>query len=393
MDRVSFGNQPHRSPLDGRRIAVTGRLAALSRADAVRLIGESGGRYCRGVSRATSLLVVGLDGWPLRKDGRLTHNLRRARVLQNRGVPIEILPEDRWLRLLGLDDLQSSIGRLYPLDQVSRVAGVPGERVRSWIRAGLVRPVETVRSVACFDFRQIAAVKRLEELTQSGVTAARLRRSLKQLEAWLPEAAGWLARLDSWGAAGRFVIRSPDGRLAELSGQRLFDFGSEEAEPVSVPYEGVPVDPDEDFERAVELELAGRFAEAAAEYRSWLAQFGPDAEVCFNLGNALFALGETEAAVERFRQAVEIDPGCAAAWSNLGSVLAELGECDEAIAALRKALRLDPGRSEAVYNLADILEDLGRGAEALTWWEAYLRFDEASEWAEYARGRLGRPAG
>ena len=73
----------------------------------------------------------------------------------------------------------------------------------------------------------------------------------------------------------------------------------------------------------------------------------------FNLANVLSESGHGEAAVEAYRQAVELDPSYAAAWNNLGLELAASGKSDEAVNAWQKSVGVDPTLSDAVFNLAD----------------------------------------
>jgi BRCT domain type II-containing protein len=62
--------------LRGQCVAVTGRLAALSGEEAQRLVRSRGGRLGGGVSRETTLLVVGPQGWRQVKVGRLLAQMR-----------------------------------------------------------------------------------------------------------------------------------------------------------------------------------------------------------------------------------------------------------------------------------------------------------------------------
>jgi tetratricopeptide (TPR) repeat protein len=114
---------------------------------------------------------------------------------------------------------------------------------------------------------------------------------------------------------------------------------------------------------------------------------GPDAQLCFNLANVLNAQGQKQSAIERFRQAVEIDPSFADAWNNLGIALCEIEQLEEACAAFRSALHAEPENYLAHYNLADALEEIGLQDDAIPHWKAYLRYDSASERGAYARGR------
>jgi superkiller protein 3 len=102
----------------------------------------------------------------------------------------------------------------------------------------------------------------------------------------------------------------------------------------------------------------------------------------------LYLLGRLEAAIERFRQAVELDPEYAEAWNNLGNALAEAGRIAGAIYALRQALEIAPHYADAHYSLAEALEEHGRCHEAQPHWKAYLRQEAVGERADYARHRL-----
>src|SRR5882762_4859455 len=88
--------------LRGKQVAFTGRLASLTRAEAAQLVAANGGSYVATVNRQTALLIVGQDGWPLQKDGRLTNNLRQAQALQSAGHNITVLAEDELLTRLGM---------------------------------------------------------------------------------------------------------------------------------------------------------------------------------------------------------------------------------------------------------------------------------------------------
>src|SRR6202158_838720 len=52
--------------------------------------------------------------------------------------------------------------------------------------------------------------------------------------------------------------------------------------------------------------------------------------------------GDLVAAADLFEQAAELAPGFASAWFTLGQIREQLGECDAAIAAFREALAADP---------------------------------------------------
>ena len=84
-----------------------------------------------------------------------------------------------------------------------------------------------------------------------------------------------------------------------------------------------------------------------------------------NLGVALKELGKLDAAVARYRRALELKPDFTEAHNNLGVALEELGKPAEAAASCRRALGLKPDCAEAHNNLGNALKDLGELGEAV----------------------------
>jgi len=91
--------------------------------------------------------------------------------------------------------------------------------------------------------------------------------------------------------------------------------------------------------------------------------------ILLNRGVALANAGNFPQAEEAFRQAIELNPDYAKAYSNLGFVLKLSGRLDEAAACLNQAIKLNPNFPDAYNNLSLVLMDTGRLAEA----EACLR--------------------
>ena len=114
------------SNLRDREIAITGRMASMSRDDAIRAIRRAGGKYTTTPKQTTTLLVIGSDGPPLDNEGRPTQTLLRARELQGRGQSLDIIDEDAFITRLGLP-----IGdRLYTIAQLSRILDTPVAEIR-----------------------------------------------------------------------------------------------------------------------------------------------------------------------------------------------------------------------------------------------------------------------
>ena len=375
--------------LRGRKVAFTGRLASMTRAEAAALVRRRGGQWVADVSRNTSFLVIGQEGWPIRRDGRLSRKLREARRLQ-RTHPVAIMSEGEFLDRLGLETPPLD-RQCYSTSRLSELLRVPGSRIRQWVQQGLVHPVQSLGGVHYFDFRQVSWIKTLCDLVEAGAGTGRIRRSLEQLRQWLPDVESCLDRLAVLEKDGRLLVRLDEDRLVEATGQGLFDFG-DDSPPATVQAVRGPQTSEQWFDLGCSHEEAERYLEAERAYRQALRLSGPVAQTCFNLGNVLYALGRKGQAAERFSQAAELLPDYADAWNNLGNVLQELGQHDDAVAALRRAVDLDPASADAHYNLADALDGLKRIEEARAHWQCYLHFEPSGPWADYARRRLTQTA-
>ena len=371
--------------LRGNRVAFTGRLACMTRTEASKLVKAHGGTFTPTVNERTSILVVGQEGWPLQKDGRLTAKLQNAQELQRIGYSIQIVQEQEFLCRLGLDSTEG-IRRLYTTSQLTKLLSLSRGRLRSWIRADLIHPEETVDGLDYFDYSQVVSAKTLAELTQAGIKSDSIRRSLEQLRRWLPNMDQPLAQLAVLERDGELFMRVEDA-LVEPSGQRLLDF---EEGPESFRFSATQnlTSAEEWFELACEHEDAGRLPHAVEAYRQALLAGGPDRDASFNLANVLYAMNQKPQAVERYYQVLELDRTFVEAWANLGVVLREMKRRSDAQTAFETALKVNPQYADAHYNLAELLEEMGRHAEARPHWQIYVRQDPQSEWGRYARRRL-----
>ena len=380
-----------RGLLCGQRVSITGRLASMTRLQAIERIGLSGGSYVTTPDQHTDMLVVGLEGWPLRKDGRLTHSLHRARELRAAGAAIRVASEVEFMAALGLEGRQDDLHRLYTTEQLSRILEVEVAEIRSWVRSGLIRPQKVVRRLCYFDFRQVASAKALLNLMRAGATPARIRKSLEQLQSWLPGTEISTTQLQTLEQGGPVLVRLHGGQLAEPCGQLRLDFrGKAPGQPTAARelFTSGRRAPHEWFTLGVRAEEEGDLEQAARHCHQALLTGGPQAEIAFNLGNVLHGLGRPGEAVQRFMQAVEIEPDYVEAWNNLGNTLAELDRFDEALVAYERALLVEPAYADAHFNLAETLEQLGRRAAARPHWEAYLVQDPDSSEAAYVQKRL-----
>jgi len=89
--------------------------------------------------------------------------------------------------------------------------------------------------------------------------------------------------------------------------------------------------------------------------------------------------GDLDAAMAAFREAVEIDPGFAPAYTGIATVAIEQGDYGQAAAAAEKAVELDPENFRALQLRYDAYRNLGDDAKADAAAEALKEAGDISE--------------
>ena len=406
--------------LAGQRIAFTGTLASMTHRQAQQVVEEHGGQPTEHVGKATTLLVVGEEGWPLEADGRPSVKLVQAQKLRAEGAELRIVSESDWLGFVGLDDRRSQLDQVYTPAMLSQLLGVSVHQVRRWERLGLVRAVRRVHRLPFFDLREVASAQRLAQLLASGVPPDKVRDSLCRIEQVVRDPRGALAQLELLSRAGDLAFRDRQGRLTTVRGQRLIEFEAPPANPVE-PIGTIPahsthpappatsthrVDDQEPLPPAVGREQWGRvewFEEGqrlaaegdlgpAAEALRMSLMLDHDApEVQFQLADVLYRQGHERAALERFYVAVELDRQYLEAWTHIGCLHAGLGDELAAIDAFAIALELHPDAADVHYHKAEAHRQRGEADLARTHYTRYLALNQRGPWADLARERLAAP--
>jgi tetratricopeptide (TPR) repeat protein len=433
-------------PLAGERVAFTGTLASMTHRQAHEVVERNGGTATEHVSRHTTMLVVGEEGWPLDPDGETSRKLQQVTAWNQErdeghrtsaggttrlesAEPIRILTESQWLHLVGLDERRDEMHRLYTPAMLSRTLDVSVGTIRRWERLGLIRAVRKIHRLPYFDFQEAAGVRRLSQLLEDGVPPKRLEAALAGLRDVLGVDRP-LAQLEILARDARLVYRDGAGLVEATSGQRLLEFDDEAARaderpdaprshggdehdsgaaaprifaadescPHTIPLrasrsaggaaDGAPLSAEQWFAEACLRLEADNVDAAIASLRQCLMRKPSDAEFQFHLADALYRAGRTDGALERYHAAVESDPEYIEAWTQLGCLYLERGEPEMALPAFETALEIHADYPDAHLHAAEALRQLGREPEAICHWKAYLGFDSRGPWAEETRERL-----
>lgn len=406
--------------LRGDVIAFTGTLASMTHRNAFAVVEEHGGVAAQHVSKKTTLLVVGEEGWPLEADGQPSQKLQQFTALQEEDDGRRLLSESDWLFLVGLESRRREIRNEQTPAMLSQLLDVPVNVIRGWKRMGLIRAVRTVGRLPYFDFQEVAGARRLVELLAAGVPENQLKAGLQTLEKLLPGTVRPLSQFEILVQNSRLLYRDERGLIDPISQQRCFDFGAShqtaEANELGETTKGVaaetdlPVTLSLEKSRGAETISAGDdrlqwtatewfhegcrlldddcAASAVEAFRLSLMDRPGDAVTHFSLGEALYRLGNSRGALERYYAAVECDHHYLEAWMQIGSLHAESDDFEAAVQAFEVALSIDRDCPDAHWHKADLLCRLGRSQEAVPHWEAYLQHDTRGPWAESARQHL-----
>ena len=369
----------------GERVAFTGKFATLTRTQAEGLVARASGQSTSGMTARTTMLVVGMRGWPLMNSGHVTSKLAEAERLRAAGRPVRILSESDFRETLGLDAPLLGGPKSLTVAQVCAALGIDARTLQRWEHCGLVRS-----RGGQYDFEDLVSLRTVTGLIARGVSPTVIRRSLDAIGTLLPSVERPLAQLRILVSDKGELVAEIEEALLTTSGQLEMRFDAPADRDPPRPLALVRADA-RDAEAWIEAglghESAGDLEKAEHAYRRAAALDPGDAVPQFNLGNVLMAAGRLEAAAERFAQAVALDPSHSRAWFNLAHVQDALKDRQSALRYLRRAVAADPAFADAHYNLADLAERLGDTDTAAAAWDEYVRLDPGSEWGAEARRR------
>jgi Flp pilus assembly protein TadD len=395
--------------LDGRRIAILGKLSGMSRRNAEQLVRNHGGQVALQIDAETQLAVVQDEAGDFAQivggEGLFSESARAAW----RDGRLQLIRESEFWARLGLIDADKEVQRLYTPAMLAELVKLPVNAIRHWHRRGRLIAARTVGRLPYFDFEEVYVARRLAELISAGCSLSVVDRKLDELARLQPGMQRPLADANVLVTGNRLYVRRGDS-VTEPTGQLLIEFDASNASPSDadndlrtiLPFDGVgrnaagstaadaPASrgPGELRSLALDFEENGEPARAIEVYRAILMSGDYTAEDHFCLAELLYRNGDLSAARERYYGAIELDEDYVEARANLGCVLAEQGELTLAEAAFRGALRYHPGFADAHFHLARLLDAMNRPHEASRHWQEFLALAPASPWAEEAHDRI-----
>ena len=199
--------------------------------------------------------------------------------------------------------------RLYTPAMLAELLNVPVSIIRRWHRRKLIVPVREVRRLPYFDFQEVATARQLAALLAAGASPAAIERKLAELSRYVPDVERPLAQLSVIVQGQQLLLRQGEG-LIEPGGQLRFDFDAldhreqvaEEPAPVAghcpaAERQDIVIGSGRDAgSGGASWRTTGSWSRRPSCYRAVLAATGPTPEVCFQLAELLYRLGDVSAA-------------------------------------------------------------------------------------------------
>ncbi len=380
-------NPPQADDLSGKRVAVVGKLAGMSRKEVYAALREANATAVDRLDDRVDIVVFGEEELSVIGDQHAFADDLQEKAARGE---LQFISETTLWQWLGLIEPQQKLHRLYTPAMLADLLGVPKAIIRRWHRRGLIIPARQVRSLPYFDYQEVANAKQLAAMLASGMSPDRIERKLSEISQYLPNVQRPLVQLSVMIEGRDILLRQGEG-LVEPGGQMRFDFDRDDTFNPLLSDDSALATPESATEwdaRAADFEDDENLDEAIRCLRMALQVGGPSAERSFRLAELLYRAGHLAGAIERYHTAIELNPDLIEARANLGCVLAESGQLVEAVAALEEAISYYDDYCDAHYHLARILDDLGRQREAQPHWEKCLQLNPDSPWADEAYARL-----
>ncbi len=102
----------------------------------------------------------------------------------------------------------------------------------------------------------------------------------------------------------------------------------------------------EHYQKASQLEEAGKIDEAIVEYRISIKLNPDDPDVHFNLGLAYLKKKQNKEAIAAYKKVVELSPRDSEAYKLLGIAYIQEGDKKEAVRQWKNSLRIEPNQPD-----------------------------------------------
>ncbi|MEM6470910.1 MAG: tetratricopeptide repeat protein [Planctomycetota bacterium] len=369
----------------GKKVVFTGRLASMTRDEAVDLVVKRGALHRTVVSRQTDYLVVGMLGWNGRyRESHSNKYDQAVRLRESSTAGLRITSELEFLEALGLRKPRKTRGTRIHVDEVAELVAIPEELLTLWFGLSLIRADPD----GFIDLNDMIALRALTFLDGDEIPIRHLHEFAAELESRVTPGTNPLSVLLTAEAVRGCLLARIGGVIVEKGGQHQLDFDEECFEPATIRISDY-VTPESTGGESTRM----RSVEESLEiYRREIVLSPDSASGYYNLANQLAAIGKLESAEQIYRLALLLEPSNVNVMFNLADTLHRRSNTSEASELLRDIISQYPTFADAYYNLAAYELRLGNAESARENWSRYLAFDLDSQWSTEARAQLRKLA-
>jgi tetratricopeptide (TPR) repeat protein len=285
---------------------------------------------------------------------------------------------------------------VYSRTEVQKLLGASTARLRALEKNGVAVPSVRRGTRRAYTFQDLISLRTALGLLSRGVKVRDVVRAVEALKAAIPRVKKPLLELKVLSDGSRVVVRSAEGTFEPTTGQMVLDFDVRALREDVVRVLRPAVKQHrarmafEIYRKASDLDEDPKTMEEAARLYRQAIEVDPLLAIAYtNLGNILFRKGDEVAAEALYSKALAIDPRQPEAKYNLGYLMLERHELDVAIKYFQGAIEADPRFADAYFNLARAYEELGDRRNARPLWRTYLELEPSGTWADIARQHLG----
>jgi superkiller protein 3 len=148
------------------------------------------------------------------------------------------------------------------------------------------------------------------------------------------------------------------------------------------------------FDEGGKLAEAGKHAEAIEKFQQALALDPQRVSILGNMAESYRKLGKLQEALDTYKKAIAMNPNESAYYTNMGVVLDQMGKSQESLEAYKKAAALNPGGgAQSHFNLGVNFANNGKMDEAIEAFRKALAVDPNFAEAYYQLGMClsGKP--
>jgi len=341
-------------------LVFTGKLASFQRSEAQALVRQLGGSTPSRISKDTTLLVIGDEGYL--NEIVKSNKLKRAEEINSNGGQIRIISEAEFLEMAGIESRDKLEEKYYSLERVQSVfPKIRSDLVKYFARWGLFKPAVKTNAHQYYQFKDLLIFRRINEFLNQDLPLRKIAARLTEAQSSSPQIA---LNFEGFKPRGKILALHIAPQPVERTAEEWYALGYE--------YDTSP----ETHEQAIEA------------YENALTQNPNYVEAMINLANIYYTKRELKRGRQLLERAVQLDPNNHTIYYNLGNLYDEAAELEKSIKAYHKALELHPAYEPALFNLALVYERLNLVGKAEILWRKYLDVDPMGEWATIAREHL-----